>query len=111
LNFSPIHSGSQRKNPSEISIPIRLEPNQTPQNDPKKNLQYPFRFSTENLHKTTQIKTKIKKSSLKIILTQKKMDFLLFWHRENAGTPTFLASPALGREPPEPAPLSAPNGG
>jgi hypothetical protein len=27
---------------------------------------------SENLHKTTQIKTKIKKSSLKIILTQKK---------------------------------------
>jgi hypothetical protein len=50
------------------------KPTQTPQNDPKnkkiKKLQYPFRFSTENLHKTTQIKTKIKKSSLKIILTQ-----------------------------------------
>jgi hypothetical protein len=46
------------------------KPTQTPQNDPKKKLQYPFRFSTENLHKTTQIKTKIKKSSQKIILTQ-----------------------------------------
>jgi hypothetical protein len=38
------------------------KPTQTPQNDPKnkkiKKLQYPFRFSTENLHKTTQIKQK-----------------------------------------------------
>jgi hypothetical protein len=54
----------------------------------------------ENLHKTTQIKTKIKKSSLKIILTQKKMDFLLFGYRENAGTPSFFASLALGRDTP-----------
>jgi hypothetical protein len=32
----------------------QLEPTQTPQNDPKKkkkNLQYPLRFSPENLHK------------------------------------------------------------
>jgi hypothetical protein len=45
----------------------------------KKNLQYPFRFSTKNLYKTTQIKTKIKKSSLKIIRTPKKKGFSTVW--------------------------------
>jgi hypothetical protein len=59
LNFSPIHSVSQRKNPSEISIPIRLEPTQTPQDDPKKftiPIQILYRKSSQN--KNQEIKPK-----------------------------------------------------
>jgi hypothetical protein len=51
----------------------------------------------ENLHKTTQIKTKIKKSSLKIILTQKKWTFYCLGTEKMPEL--FSASLALGRDP------------
>jgi hypothetical protein len=61
----------QNQNPqTKSNHSVRANPNTTKRS--KQNLQYSFRFSTKNLYKITQIKTKIKKSSLKIILTHKK---------------------------------------
>jgi hypothetical protein len=78
----------------------------------QKKFTIPIQILYRKSSKNNPNQTKIKKSSLKIILTQKKKkDFLLFGYRENAGSPSFLASPALGRDPPALAPLSAPNGG
>jgi hypothetical protein len=78
--------------PKKITIPMKILYRKSSQNNPNQ--------------------TKIKKSSLKIILTLKKtkknMDFLPFGYRENAGTPSFLTSLALGHDPPAPAPSSAP---
>jgi hypothetical protein len=75
--------------PKKITIPMKILYRKSSQNNPNQ--------------------TKIKKSSLKIILTlKKKKDFLPFGYRENAGTPSFLTSLALGHDPPAPAPSSAP---
>jgi hypothetical protein len=67
---------------------------------------YSFRFSTKNLHKTTQIKTKIKPKNYTY---KKKKGFSTVGYQDNTETPSFFASPALGHDPHAPVLSSAPN--
>jgi hypothetical protein len=77
--------------PKKITIPIQILYRKSSQNNPNQN-------------KNQEIKPKN-------FTYQKKKGFSTVWVPRKCQNSSFLASLALGRDPPAPAPSPAPNGG